>query len=279
VNDGAGIRADANVTLTFSEPMDPNTVAAALSMPPLARSALSLSWSSNNTQLTVTPIAGLSYANGASVAETKPLAYTVQIGSSAADAEGQTLTGAYQSSFTTLRRITQVLKSELVAVWNTYNRARGSSPKICAPADEFKLGHWSVDMVGSGDDYGFVFHDLAKLATPGEGALIETAEFRAEQQDTTLSFYPKGRVILLVQDFVPFGKTILDQPPTAELGVLATGATATLCALDISSTIRDEFSGNRLNVLFRLAAADADPNEYAYFHPGNFAMRVVFVVP
>lgn len=109
--DGAtGVRADANVVITFSEPMATAATAAAFASSDLGD--FTASWNDDGTELTIDPDAPLAYAAGVDPADVVALAHAFTLGTGATDEAGNPLGAELRASFTTLRRITVTLASD-----------------------------------------------------------------------------------------------------------------------------------------------------------------------
>jgi hypothetical protein len=106
--DGAtGVRADAQVVIAFSEPMDQASVAGALHAPGLGD--YSLAWNGAGDILTITPETELPYAEGEDPGAIAPHAFQVALGAAASDLAGNRLEQSSGTTFSTLKSIEVVL--------------------------------------------------------------------------------------------------------------------------------------------------------------------------
>ena len=111
-SDGAtGVEKDANIVIQFSEPMDEVNTEGAYSSTDLPPSSVTFSWNLSSDTLTINPINDLAYASGSDPNTVSALEYAFVITTQARDVAGNTLTVARNSSFYTLREITQSLAS------------------------------------------------------------------------------------------------------------------------------------------------------------------------
>lgn len=109
--DGAtGVRADATVLFSFSEPMDVVSVEVALDTGTLG--AVTLSWNDDDTELTITPDADIPYATGSSPLSVEALEFTVTLSDDATDLAGNTLDAAWTATFSSARRLTASLSHD-----------------------------------------------------------------------------------------------------------------------------------------------------------------------
>lgn len=97
-----GIRADAKIVITFSEPMERTTTQMAFASSDIP--SRTFAWDSSGSILTITPTGGLQYASGSSLS-VMARSYAYSIATSAADLAGNRLQQAALATFTTLRRI------------------------------------------------------------------------------------------------------------------------------------------------------------------------------
>jgi hypothetical protein len=105
-NNATGVRKDAVIVVTFSEPMNRQTTEAAFSSPNLP--AVKFSWNASGTIATITPTSPLDYAAG-EVPSTAAKAYSFSFGTVATDVAGNRL-AAHSHGFSTLRRLTRSLR-------------------------------------------------------------------------------------------------------------------------------------------------------------------------
>jgi hypothetical protein len=104
-NGARGVRKDAVIVVTFSEPMKRDATERAFNSTDVG--PVTFSWSANGTVLTIKPVNGLEYETVTS-ADASPRRYTVALGSSASDDAGNSLTSV-SVSFSTHRRMTREL--------------------------------------------------------------------------------------------------------------------------------------------------------------------------
>jgi hypothetical protein len=109
-NNATGIRANTDLVITFSEPMNRSATEAAFASADIT--AVTFSWNGSSTVLTVNPSIDLAYASGASPASVTARLYRASVTAAAEDAAGNDLGADYAWSFRTLRRLTQTLSAQ-----------------------------------------------------------------------------------------------------------------------------------------------------------------------
>ena len=135
-NAATGVRADAKIIVTFSQPMDQAATQAAYQSSDLPASSVGFTWDASSTVLTVKPNAPLEYAKGTTIS-IEPKSYAFTLTGAAKDKSGSpfvTLT----SSFTTLREITLSLPSQ---------------EKLDGSIVFTDAGHSKIDLLIVGDDF------------------------------------------------------------------------------------------------------------------------------
>ena len=273
--DGAtGIAADARIFVTFSEPMDPATVAAAYASTDLPLDAVSLAWSPDNTVLTISPDAGLAYAEGVGTDPDAVTArtYTVTIGAGAADYAGNPLTDATTLTFATRRRLsTSVpLDGDLTRV------ALGGS--LLGSSNDVWVGDNAVDNTYRA----YLTFDLATMPADVD---VEAASFSARQLAPIGAPYNLGAVMVQQISFATF--TGFDQLPALSLpGALSMDGTAESKSIDVTSQVGDDLahrSERGDHSQYRLQIDQATNNDAttdrAVFALGTFEMTIQYVAP
>ena len=110
-NAATGVRADAKIIVTFSQPMDQAATQAAYQSSDLPASSVGFTWDASSTVLTIKPNAALEYAKGTTTSA-PPKSYGLKLNATAKDTTGNAL-APFTWVFTTLRRITITLVSDL----------------------------------------------------------------------------------------------------------------------------------------------------------------------
>lgn len=165
-DDATGVDADAEIVITFSEPMAQATAQAAYQSADIPAASVTFGWNPAGDELTITPTASLAYAEGASSARVVALEYAFELTSTATDLADNPLAEAVDSSFSTSRQITQSLSAD---------------DNLSGDIDE----DGSVSANGRAGDFnantqvrGFYSYDLSTL--PGDAELT-AASFRSNQ--------------------------------------------------------------------------------------------------
>jgi hypothetical protein len=166
-NHATGVRADAPIVLTFSEPMDAASVEAAISAPALG--ALTFVWDLPQTEVKIIPAAPMEYAAGEGndpniVAGNR---YEVTIASSALSKDGIPLVAPEPVGFTTLKRM-----KTLAPLYNELT-THVSDSQVALPGIDIRVG----DTTGNKASRGLFSFNLSELS--GQAVEIEAATLSA----------------------------------------------------------------------------------------------------
>ena len=155
-----GVSKDANVVVTFSEPMNQASAQAAFQSASLGTNTIT--WNANGTVMTVNPNADLEYTSSGKT-------YTFSVTTTATDKAGNALSSASEGSFKTFKRIiTNVLnKASTNAEINNTNTVSGATADI-------QVG----DAANNSSKRGFVGFDLSTLPADLVPANIESARVK-----------------------------------------------------------------------------------------------------
>jgi hypothetical protein len=103
-DEAIGVRADAEIVFTFNEPMNTTEAERAYESDDIPPSGVAMSWSADDTVLTVHPNELLKYGPTAGSA-TAPFVYATTITKVARDRAGNRMLGDFSASFQTLRHL------------------------------------------------------------------------------------------------------------------------------------------------------------------------------
>lgn len=276
-NNGNGVASNASIVITFSEAMDKQSVSGALGVSSFSAADLTLDWNGGGDQLTVTPRGGFAYATGTS-AGISPRLYTVTLSVGATDLAGNSLAGALNSNFATLRRITQAISGGPVAHWDSYGHSVGSSIATCQTSTEtFQIGSWSGSVSG-GSYYGYVVVDGSTLGDPSAITKFESAVFSGEQVSPDAIFYPAGTVTLEKLDYAPLDNDIWMAKVAEPLGSLATSAVSTPSE-DITTSFWNGYSSGQQKQLYRVSSSGSPLGVYTYFTCFDWKLTATYLIP
>lgn len=276
--DGAnGIASNATIQVTFNEAMNQDSVKNALTISSLPSSSYTLAWTAGGTVLTITPTSPLLYSNGTSP-DAGAREYTVTIAATATDVTGNALTTKFESTFATLRHITQTLTQSGAAYWSTYGKATGGGPTICPSADgSMRAGHHS-SQAASGDYMIFARFDTSSAGEPDDVVSFESATFTATQGAPIGSFYPAGSVLLKKLEDGAIGQALYDLDITDDLGTFATSAVASP-SKDVTDSVWAAWSDGDAGHVFRLQGENAASLTYATFSCTGFSLVIEYIKP
>lgn len=119
VNEAKGVEASAVLVFRFSEPMDAESTEAAYASTELPAESVNFQWNDAGDTLTIIPKTKLAYSEGD--ASVNANGYSVRIGMTATDREGESLAQDAKLTFSTLRRVTELppLVTELTGTART----------------------------------------------------------------------------------------------------------------------------------------------------------------
>jgi hypothetical protein len=224
----AGVRKDAAIVVTFSEPMDRDSVLLAYQSPRIPSNGATFTWNSEGTVLTIDPSADLQYGTYG-----QHQRYTLQITSVATDLAGNSLATAYPVEFTTLTRMTGFLSLELEA-----------GVVVPSKGDAYSCAQQTLligDSDANGNSKAFFTFDLSKL--PGDIAEIEQATFEVPWQRTIGDPWGNlGALLLEHTDLaLPRATGALSAKALAPLGSLANTGRSTL-SIDVTSALAQDYA-------------------------------------
>jgi len=275
-NLAAGVTSNTTLKITFSEPMNTSSVAGALTVTSFASGSLGLSWDSTGRVLTITPSGGLQYATGSSPGTTTPTTYSVSLTTGARDLAGNSL-GPFSSSFSTLRRITMSLASDIQAYYDTYARSQGGAPVMCTGLAPVEVAEW-VGPSASGTTYGFISFDTTPLGSPADITAIESATLVGTQSRPTGDFYAKHAVVATKLQYHAFDKDLLSAAVTDSLGNFCILASTAEPSISVLASFKPDIASGNQHQLYRLEATGSKDDTSAFFTCA-FSLKVTFLSP
>jgi hypothetical protein len=167
--------------------MDRDSVAGAVTVSGVDSAGLELSWNASSTTLTIAALDGWPYAEGTNYVLTDAQVFTVDVTTSATDVAGNQLDSSADTSFSTLRRITETVNPSAVFYYNSYNDT------LYACEDTFDVGYLSTQ-TASQNHRGIFGLDGSLL--PTEDVVIETAVATFHQHHYDVGYYDSGSIVL-----------------------------------------------------------------------------------
>lgn len=227
-NGAKGVRADAKIVVTFSEPMNRAETEAAYASTELPKDAVQFAWNAAGTELTVSPKSPLAYAKADGLASAAKK-YAVAIGGGAKDLAGNALAAPASTEFATLREF--FTPAPLVTGASGRLTVGNSLSAIANPASYF-VGDGDADQTISS----FFTFDLAALP---QGAEIAEALFITRQTGVTGSPYPDlgAGAMLARTSFTTFAGNPLNNAASTVIGPLSTTADVGARQLAVTATV------------------------------------------
>ena len=235
-----GVADDVSIVITFNEPMDRTATQAAWQSPNIGN--VVMSWSGDDTELTIVPNALLEYATGDDVDSLDPREYTFTIDTTATDKAANPLAEPVPSNFYTLRLV--VLRPAVIEGLTGVTYDGGG----VAESDVF-VG----DLQGNTQQVGLLSFTLPALPAPVDSPLA--AAVWADQ--TYLSGTPYGPFPALGEMHVAqveFDEELdaFDTPTLDDLGVFADDASLETKMFDVTQSVANDYMQGRSMSQFRL---------------------------
>lgn len=251
----AGVRKDANIVISFSEPMDPVATQLGYQSADLPAATAVLTWDDTGSVLTVNPSAELAYATGTNPTTAPAAKYGFTVTATARDRAGNSLSAPFVAEFTTLRRITQTIA--LRATEGT--TITGAGVRYDCPTS-FLVG----DDASNRPARGILSFDISTL--PGGIAEFERATFSGRTQ--SFGGDPIASLQALVLEHTTFAFPITASARTAAargaIGVLTTSEALRTSTAAVTTALADDYQnrtqrGNRSQ--YRLAMQRETDND------------------
>lgn len=227
--DATGVHSDANIIITFSEPMDRGTTHAAYQSADIP--GVTFSWDESSTTVTVTPNSDLSYATGD--LDVAAQAFAVTIADTAEDEVGNRLADDFAWSFRTLRRITQTFATgSEYAIRSVDGNDTVSVP---CPTSPFALGDY-----GTLGQHKLFSRDIDELP---EGIVEwESANLTGNQVQVVGTPYDGlGDILAYHTSIFPPSSSSWTGPNLRELGPFSTDATLGTKSVDVLEALVDDY--------------------------------------
>lgn len=259
-----GVFLDASIVIAFSEPMDTASVEGAWSSELLPAAAVEFAWNGAGTRLTVEPQEPLDPA----------VAYTVEIGASAADLAGNTLGKAFTATFDTAAVLTLNIPAAPGVSGTEFDNSTNST-KV-----------WVGD-AGTGLQYMSVASfDLGKL--PDSTLHVVEATLSAFQNSVVGKPYEKlgGKIRASSVSFTALADA--DEAEVhAEIGVFSDSPALGARDLDVTEAVRRDRESlesqkglSQFRFLFDTPTDGDDTFDYAIFNVDAFDLEVtVYMLP
>jgi len=264
----AGVRFDAELVLTFDEPMDRESVQNATSIAGFDTSPLEFSWNGDSTQVTIVPERGYKYKSGTDP-NVEAYTYVLTVGTEAHDQAGNGLAAPFTSDFRTKRNITQTFNAQVATMGSFTNPA----PSPCGSGARGSVGWMTTDQ-----RFVFALFSVWSLPEPDELTII-SAKFAATQAAPIGDFYANqaGNVQLREVANIDITSSELDDSTVvADLGLFAFN-TAPALEKDVTSAFNADFKLDFRSMMYRLSYGGTPPQDaMAQFECGSIRLIVAY---
>lgn len=270
---GTGVDAKAKITITFSEPMDPETVMSAYESTMLPLDKVSTSWNADQTELTISPDAGLAYAEGigTDLTAVTRLAYSISIGPGAADLIGNPMGAAFVLSFST-----KVRMATTAPRMSALSRSTLGGATLAENMNLFMGDSYLANMAYRG----YVTFDLAALP---QGSVIESAAFSARQLGITGTPYQSLGALKTFHLTFSTMENVNSVASFSEAPVFSMDGDAGSKSIDVSAQVADDLVNRATrgdDTQYRLQFDTVSANneyDYAEFSKDTFEMSLVYI--
>ena len=273
----AGVSADATIVVVFSEPMDAASVEAAWQSVDLPPAAVRFAWNPAGDTLTATPEAPLAIAEGTGTDPTgvDARSYAIAIAASGTDRDGDALTAAASSTFTTIRRFSV----DLAPISALTRSMRG---------DGLVLGETAVTLTTGDTIEDLQYKLFASFTLPDlpAGSTLETAWLSASQNSIIGSPYLLGALgAEHVHTASPLDAVAFGAAPLGAIGPFSTNATIGVKRIDVVAQLADDFANRAARAgrtQYRLAFASATNSngaaDEARFSRSSIALALTYLI-
>ncbi|MFK7986487.1 MAG: Ig-like domain-containing protein [Sandaracinaceae bacterium] len=239
----AGVPVDAEVVITFSEPMDQVSVEGAFQGTCLG--GVSFSWNLAGTEMTATPDDLLAAATGTIPGAVTALEYEFGLDTTAYDLAGNTLASPSEVSFTTARRITQRL-TRITSLTGVVLHTGVGATDFMATGDTGTGGDPS-SFYKAAMSFGF---DILPPATSGIASATLEYEVERVANDNVEGVFPMdlGALTLVSVDFSAMDTSFIDAAGPLAATLPSANGPATV---DVSDAVSADFAA-RSRTQFRM---------------------------
>ncbi|MCB9586991.1 MAG: Ig-like domain-containing protein [Polyangiaceae bacterium] len=271
--DGAvGVRDDAKIVITFSEPMDQAATEAAYESPDIPAGQATMEWNAAGDVLTITPNAPLKYRN-VGIKDLPGFEFAYKINTTATDLAGNALETDPEYHFTGARLRTAALKPvpALTGFVEGANFVAGGSAILVGDANDNR------------EYRGFLTVDMSTLP---DGVLeFEEAKLRVEQvQVIGTPYVGHGNLTLQEVDFAALDKTSFSAPALQSLGQFTHFDTLVEKSKDVTSVLEADYTNRaalgdlcQFRLQFDIASDFDSSSDRANFSPSTLGIDVTYL--
>lgn len=270
-----GVPADAQIVITFSEPMDRGTVEDAYASPQLPFDKISMSWNAAGDTLTIRPDQPMALAEGIGndPSLVTPLSYALSLAASAADLAGNPLASGLDLSFSTQKRM-----ATTAGIDADLTRYRVSNGGVAPVGTDLRIGDNA-----SLTYRGFVTFDLSKLPA---SAQIEEASLGVRQVGVAGTPFVLGALDALHITYATVNGVAWSAPALDSMGALTQDGTLGPRSIDVSTAVADDYEhrverANRSQYRLEFPTAnngDGDEDTIT-FATATFELSLFYIAP
>jgi len=273
-NNAVGVRENASIKLTFSEPMDTASVEAAFSAPQIG--AVTFIWNLSNTEVTIVPGSPLRYADGVGddPSVVQALTYELVLQTSAVSQQGMPLAAATASVFSTLKQM-----DTTAPIYGDMTMHVSNTGSIALPDTDLRVG----DGVANTMSRGLITFNLSAITD--RAVEIESARLRAIK--TSVVGDPFAINPSISSYHISFTDPVAGYSvePLATMGTFASASTGGVSE-DVTSAVADDLAhrvDRQQMSQFRIqfdAGTDGDGGQdYAVFGRNTLELKLRYLSP
>jgi hypothetical protein len=271
----AGVAADAQIVITFSEAMDRGTVEQAYASQQLPASAVSMAWNDAGDTLTIHPDQPMVLAEGFGNDPTAVAAkaYMLTLAATASDLAGNPLDKSLELGFATQKRM-----STTAGIDADLTRYRVSNGGVAPVGTDLRIGDNA-----SLTYRGFVTFDLSKLPS---GAQIEEATIAVRQLASVGTPFALGALDAAHITYATVNSVAWNAAALDTMGSLTMDGAAGPRALDVSAAVAEDYdhrieraNHSQYRLEFPTANNGDGDEDTITFATATFELSLVYIAP
>ena len=274
-----GVMPDAEIVITFSEPMDKVATQAAYQSSDIPAASAALSWNDAGDVLTITPNEPLALGEGYDPDEVEALTYQVAITTAARDLAGNELEENFVAEFATTRLILEMSLPLSEGLYGWIRQDGATTNATMAAGDSGEQNNQNAQYKG------FMSFDLDTL--PEGIQSFVAAEMRLYQTTCNGTPYEDlGNLRAYDIEFDSLDVTAFQAPSLAEVGVLSDDPAPGIRPIDVTSFVMEDYEAGRTQTQFRMEFDEAtdlnqDVDRAVFSTTGTYpaALPILYTIP